>query len=111
MAATICVIFMAAAKNTWRLVPASPGVGFTVAIIQVIVPYAANLSHPERRGQLSEVSCSVFCLGSYWPDPQRARRRVAGLADDLLDSRAPMILVITLIHTGLPRGEPELKLS
>ena len=67
LVATICLVLMATARNIWRLALASLGVGFTGAIVHVIVPYAANLSHPELRGAtvgMLEPSCRAFCLES-----------------------------------------------
>jgi predicted MFS family arabinose efflux permease len=110
--ATACLILMATAKNLWWLVLASMGVGFTGAIVHVIVPYAANLSPPERRGATVGTVLSGLLFGIL------LARTLSGLTSAWLGWRAIywiaaalMLIVATLIHSNFPRSEPELKLS
>jgi predicted MFS family arabinose efflux permease len=91
---------------------ASLGVGFTGAIVHVIVPYAANLSSPERRGATVGTVLSGLLLGIL------LARTASGLVGAWLGWRtiywiaaALMLLVALLVHHGLPRSEPELRLS
>jgi predicted MFS family arabinose efflux permease len=91
---------------------ASLGVGFTGAIVHVIVPYAANLSSSERRGATVGTVLSGILLGIL------LARTASGLVGAWLGWRAIywiaaalMLLVALLVHYGLPRSEPELRLS
>ena len=44
LAACICLVAMATARNLWWLATASFGIGLTAATVHVIVPYAAHLA-------------------------------------------------------------------
>jgi predicted MFS family arabinose efflux permease len=110
--AAICLVGMATAKSLLGLVAASLGVGFSGAIVHLIVPYAANLSHPERRGTTVGTVLSGLLFGIL------LARTLSGLVGVWLGWRgiywiaaAMMIFVATLIHKWLPRSEPELRLS
>ena len=112
LAATGCLILMASAQREWWLALASLGVGFTGAIVHVIIPYAANLSSPERRGATVGTVLSGILLGIL------LARTASGLVGAWLGWRAIywiaaalMLLVALLVHHGLPRSEPELRLS
>ena len=112
LAATGCLILMASAQRVWWLALASLGVGFTGAIVHVIIPYAANLSSPERRGATVGTVLSGLLLGIL------LARTASGLVGAWLGWRAIywmaaalMLLVALLVHYGLPRSEPELRLS
>jgi predicted MFS family arabinose efflux permease len=112
LAATACLVLMASAQRVWWLGLASLGVGFTGAIVHVIVPYAANLSSPERRGATVGTVLSGILLGIL------LARTASGLVGAWLGWRAIywiaaalMLLVALLVHHGLPRSEPELRLS
>ena len=112
LAATGCLILMASAQRVWWLALASLGVGFTGAIVHVIIPYAANLSSPERRGATVGTVLSGILLGIL------LARTASGLVGAWLGWRAIywiaaalMLLVALLVHHGLPRSEPELRLS
>src|SRR5206468_2172997 len=50
LAASVTLILLATSHNFWWLALASLGVGLTGSIVHVIVPYAAHLAAPERRG-------------------------------------------------------------
>ena len=112
LAASLCLVLMASARNVWWLVLASLGVGFTGAIVHLIVPYAANLSAPDRRGATVGKVLSGLLFGIL------LARTLSGLVGARFGWRAIywlgallMLVVATLIHTSLPSSEPELKLS
>jgi predicted MFS family arabinose efflux permease len=112
LAASVCLVLMASAQRVWWLALASLGVGFTASIVHVIVPYAANLSSPDRRGATVGTVLSGLLLGIL------LARTASGLIGAWLGWRAIywiaavlMLVVALLVHYGLPRSEPELKLS
>jgi predicted MFS family arabinose efflux permease len=112
LAASICLVLMASAQSVWWLALAGLGVGFTGAIVHVIVPYAANLSAPDRRGATVGTVLSGLLFGIL------LARTLSGIVGAWFGWRAIywfaavlMLVVATLIHTGLPSSEPELKLS
>jgi predicted MFS family arabinose efflux permease len=112
LAATVCLLLMATSQHFWCLAVASLGIGLTGAIPHVIIPYAANLSSPERRGATVGSVLSGLLLGIL------LARTVSGLVGAWLGWRSIywiaailMLLVALLVHNGLPRSEPELNLS
>jgi predicted MFS family arabinose efflux permease len=112
LGATVCLLLMATSQHLWWLAVASLGIGLTGAIPHVIIPYAANLSSPERRGATVGSVLSGLLLGIL------LARTVSGLVGAWLGWRSIywiaailMLLVALLVHNGLPRSESELKLS
>lgn len=112
LAAAACLVLMATARHMWWLAIASLGIGCTGATPHVIIPYAANLSSPERRGATVGSVLSGLLLGIL------LARTASGLVGSWLGWRAIywvgailMLVVAVLVRFGLPRSEPELKLS
>src|SRR5258708_12435027 len=54
---------MATAHGFWWLALASLGVGLTGSTVHVIIPYAAHLAQPERRGGVVGTVMSGLLLG------------------------------------------------
>src|SRR3954452_428264 len=103
LAACIGLILLATARNFWWLALASFALGLTGSIVHVIVPYAAHLASPERRGATVGSVLSGLLLGIL------LARTVSGFAGAWLGWRsiywmaaAIMLLVAALFHTRLP---------
>lgn len=107
-ALVVALIVLAATPNAWGLVLASACVGVSASVAQQIVPFAAELAAPDRRGQavgivMSGVLCGLL-LG----------RAVGGVVGDHWGWRATYWLgaVLTalawlVLRVKLPHSEPQ----
>ena len=107
-ALVVALIVLAATPNAWGLVLASACVGISASVAQQIVPFAAELAAPDRRGQavgivMSGVLCGLL-LG----------RAVGGVVGDHWGWRATYWLgaVLTalawlVLRVKLPHSEPQ----
>lgn len=104
----VALVCLAAAPNAWSLVVASAVVGISASVAQQVVPFAAELAPPGRRGQVvGTVMTGVLCgllLG----------RAVGGFTGDHWGWRATFWLgaVMTAIAwlvllVKLPHSEPK----
>jgi predicted MFS family arabinose efflux permease len=112
IAASLCLTFMASAHGFWWLALASFGVGLTGSIVHVIIPYAAHLAHPERRGSIVGTVMSGLLLGIL------LARTLSGLMGAWFGWRsiywlaaALMLIIATLFQFGLPSSLPAVKMS
>lgn len=112
LAACVTLILLATARNFWWLALASLGVGLTGSIVHVIVPYAAHLAAPERRGATVGSVLSGLLLGIL------LARTVSGFAGAWLGWRSMywiaagiMLVVATLFKTRLPTSDPSVQMS
>jgi predicted MFS family arabinose efflux permease len=107
LAASICLVLMATARERWWLVLAAFGIGLTAAVVHVIVPYAAHLAPAERRGSAVGFVLSGLLFGIL------LARTLSGLLAAWLGWRSVYWLaaIIALIIAGLfqwqlPRSKP-----
>jgi predicted MFS family arabinose efflux permease len=112
LAASLTLILMATVSNYWWLAVASFGVGLTGSVVHVIVPYAAHLALPARRGATIGAVLSGLLLGIL------LARTVSGFAGAILGWRAMywiaaglMLSVAALFQTGLPKSGPVVQMS
>ncbi len=112
LAASLCLVLMATAREFWWLVLAAFGIGLTAAVVHVIVPYAAHLAPAERRGSAVGSVLSGLLFGIL------LARTLSGLFAAWLGWRAVYWLAaaIALIIAGLfrwqlPKNEPAAGLS
>jgi predicted MFS family arabinose efflux permease len=112
LAACICLVAMATARNLWWLATASFGIGLTAATVHVIVPYAAHLAPEGRRGSVVGTVMSGLLLGIL------LARTVSGLLGAWFGWRLPyllsallMLVIAALYRSRLPRSEPSSRLS
>ena len=109
---SICLALMASARNFPWLAMASFGIGVTAATVHVIVPFAAHLASPERRGATVGGVLAGLLFGillartfsgllSAWAGWRLIYWLAAGL----------MLLLAALIRWALPISQPELQLS
>jgi predicted MFS family arabinose efflux permease len=112
LAACICLVAMATARNLWWLATASFGIGLTAATVHVIVPYAAHLAPEARRGSVIGTVMSGLLLGIL------LARTVSGLLGAWFGWRLPyllsallMLVIAALYRSRLPRSEPSSRLS
>ena len=112
LAACICLVAMATARNLWWLATASFGIGLTAATVHVIVPYAAHLAPKARRGSVIGTVMSGLLLGIL------LARTVSGLLGAWFGWRLPyllsallMLVIAALYRSRLPRSEPSSTLS
>jgi predicted MFS family arabinose efflux permease len=112
LAACICLVAMATARNLWWLAIASFGIGLTAATVHVIVPYAAHLAPEARRGSVIGTVMSGLLLGIL------LARTVSGLLGAWFGWRLPyllsavlMLVIAALYRSRLPRSEPSSTLS
>lgn len=112
VAASACLALMAGARNFAWLALASFGIGMTGAAVHVIVPFAAHLASPARRGAAVGTVLGGLLLGIL------LARTFSGLLGAWAGWRAiywlasgMMLLLAMLIRAGLPRSEPEVNLS
>jgi predicted MFS family arabinose efflux permease len=112
LAASICLALMGSAQGFVWLALASFGVGVTGATVHVIVPFAAHLSPPTRRGATVGAVLSGLLVGIL------LARTLSGLVGAWLGWRAIywfaavlMLVLAAWIRAGLPQSTPELKLS
>ena len=108
----VALVCLAAAPNAWLLVIASAVVGISGSVAQQVVPFAAELAAPSRRGQvvgivMSGVLCGIL-LG----------RAVGGLTADHWGWRATFWLgaamtaiVWVMLLVRLPHSEPKTRHS
>jgi predicted MFS family arabinose efflux permease len=112
VAESVCLALMAGAQNYVWLALASLGIGVAASTVHLIVPFAAQLASPARRGAAVGAVLSGLLLGIL-----RART-FSGLLGAWLGWRAIyclasvlMLLFAVLIRAGLPRSKPTLALS
>ena len=91
LAACICLVAMATARNLWWLATASFGIGLTAATVHVIVPYAAHLAPKARRGSVIGTVMSGLLLGIL------LARTVSGLLGAWFGWRLPYLLSALLM--------------
>ncbi len=111
-AEAVCLAMMATAQNVVWLSLASFGVGLTASTVHVIVPFAAQLASPARRGATVGAVLSGLLFGIL------LARTFSGLLTAWMGWRAiywvaagMMLLLAVLIRVGLPKSRPELTLS
>lgn len=104
-ALVLALICLAAAPNAWGLVLASVIVGISASVAQQIVPFAAELAAPSRRGQvvgivMSGVLCGLLLgrafggfLGDHWG------WRVTYWVGAILTAMAWLLLLAKLPHS------------
>ena len=109
---SVCLALMAGAQNFAWLALASFGIGISAATVHLIVPFAAHLAAPSRRGATVGTVLSGLLLGIL------LARTFSGLIGAWLGWRAIywiaaalMLLLAALIRVALPASKPELKLS
>ncbi len=112
LAACVGLILLATARNVWWLALGSFAVGLTGSIVHVIVPYAAHLSSPERRGTTVGSVLSGLLLGIL------LARTVSGFVGAWFGWRAiywiaagVMLVVALLFKTRLPKCNPVVQMS
>jgi predicted MFS family arabinose efflux permease len=112
LAACFGLILLATARNFWWLALASFAVGLTGSIVHVIVPYAAHLASPERRGATVGSVLSGLLLGIL------LARTVSGFVGAWFGWRsiywiaaAIMLVVAALFQTRLPSSGPVIRIS
>jgi len=108
----VFLALMASAQNYLWLAAASLGIGIAGATVHLIVPFAAQLASPARRGRTVGAVLSGLLFGIL------LARTFSGLLGQWMGWRsiywlasAMMLLLAVLIRLGLPRSKPELKLS
>ena len=111
-AESVCLALMASAQTYLWLALAGLGIGVTGATVHLIVPFAAQLASPTRRGTTVGAVLSGLLFGIL------LARTFSGLLGAWLGWRAiywlasaMMLLLAVLIRLGLPRSRPILKLS
>jgi predicted MFS family arabinose efflux permease len=109
---SVCLAAMASAQSYLWLALASLGIGVAGATVHLIVPFAAQLASPARRGAAVGSVLSGLLFGIL------LARAFSGLLGSWLGWRAIywlasviMLLLAVLIRLGLPRSKPTLKLS
>jgi predicted MFS family arabinose efflux permease len=109
---SVCLALMAGAQSYLWLAMASLGIGISAAAVHLIVPFAAHLASPARRGAAVGAVLSGLLLGIL------LARTFSGLLGAWFGWRSiywlasvTMLLLAALIRIGLPRSEPTLKLS
>lgn len=103
----VCLVGMALAPHIYVVILMSLLLGFATMTPQYIIPFAANLSSPEKRGQTIGMIMSGMLLGIL------LARTVAGFVGDLFGwrvmfgSAAVVLLVLAFIlRSVLPQSEP-----
>jgi predicted MFS family arabinose efflux permease len=109
---SVFLALMAAAQNYIWLALASLGIGIAGSTVHLIVPFAAQLASPARRGAAVGAVLSGLLFGIL------LARTFSGLLGAWLGWRsiywlasATMLLLAVLIRLGLPRSKPTLTLS
>jgi predicted MFS family arabinose efflux permease len=112
LSAAACLSLMASARSFPWLALASFGIGLTASTVHVIVPFAAHLASPARRGAAVGAVLSGLLFGIL------GARTLSGLLGAWIGWRAVywlasvlMLLLALLIRSALPSSQPELKLS
>jgi predicted MFS family arabinose efflux permease len=111
-AEALCLALMASAQNYLWLGAASLGIGIAASTVHLIVPFAAQLASPARRGVAVGAVLSGLLFGIL------LARTFSGLLGAAFGWRTIywiaaglMLLLAVLIRFGLPRSKPSLKLS
>jgi predicted MFS family arabinose efflux permease len=109
---SVCLALMAGAQSYLWLALASLGVGIAASTVHLIVPFAAQLASPARRGAAVGAVLSGLLFGIL------LARTFSGLLGAWMGWRAiywiasiMMLLLAILIRLGLPQSKPTLKLS
>jgi len=109
---SVCLALMAGAQNFAWLALASFGIGLTASTVHIIVPFAAHLASPIRRGAAVGAVLSGLLFGIL------LARIFSGLLGAWMGWRAIywlasvlMLALAGLIRAGLPASKPDLKLS
>lgn len=112
ISAAVCLSFMASARGFAWLALASFGIGLTSSTVHIIVPFAAQLASPARRGAAVGAVLSGLLFGIL------VARTLSGLLGQWAGWRAVywvacvlMLLLAALIRAALPRSQPDLRLS
>jgi predicted MFS family arabinose efflux permease len=112
VAASVSLIAVAVARSYWWLGVASFFVGVSSATPQMLVPFAAHLATPERRGQAVGTVMSGLLIGIL------LSRVASGYVGTLLGWRAMywiaslmMLILAIVLAATLPRSEPTSRLS
>jgi predicted MFS family arabinose efflux permease len=112
IAVAVCLAAMATARTFWWLALASFGVGMAASTVHVIVPFAAHLASPARRGATVGTVLSGLLFGVL------LARTFSGLLAVWIGWRAiyaiasvMMLALAGLLRRDLPRSQPVLKLS
>jgi predicted MFS family arabinose efflux permease len=112
LAESVCLALMASARNFPWLALASLGIGIAASTVHLIVPFAAHLAPPARRGATVGAVLSGLLFGIL------LARTFSGLVGAWAGWRAVywvasllMLALAGLIRVGLPTSKPELKLS
>jgi predicted MFS family arabinose efflux permease len=109
---SVFLALMAGAQSYLWLALASLGIGIAGSTVHLIVPFAAQLASPGRRGAAvgAVLSGLLFCI--------QLARTLSGLLGAWMGWRAiywlasgMMLLLAVLIRLGLPRSKPTLTLS
>jgi len=109
---SVFLALMAAAQSYLWLALASLGIGIAASTVHLIVPFAAQLASPARRGAAVGSVLSGLLFGIL------LARTFSGLMGSWFGWRsiywlasAMMLLLAVLIRLGLPRSKPSLTLS
>ena len=112
LGAAVCLSLMASARSFPWLALASLGVGMATATVHVIVPFAAHLASPARRGAAVGIVLSGLLMGIL------LARTFSGLLGAWVGWRAVywfacvlMLLLAALIRAALPANQPEVSLT
>ena len=109
---SVFLVLIASARNYIWLALACLGIGISASTVHLIVPFAAQLASPSRRGAAVGSVLSGLLFGIL------LARTFSGLLSAWLGWRsvywlasATMLLLAFLIRLGLPRSKPTLRLS
>ncbi len=112
IAESACLAAMASARSFAWLALASLGIGIMAAAVHVIVPFAAHMASPARRGATIGTILGGLLFGIL------LARTFSGLLGTWFGWRAIywlasvlMLLLAMLIRAGLPKSRPELQLT
>ena len=112
LSGTVFLALMASARSFLWLAVAAFGIGMTTATVHVIVPFAAHLASPARRGAAVGTVLSGLLLGIL------LARTFSGLLAAWVGWRAVywtaavmMLLLAVLLRSALPSNRPELDLT
>jgi predicted MFS family arabinose efflux permease len=112
IAVSVCLALMATARTYAWLALASFGIGMAASTVHVIVPFAAHLSSPAKRGATVGTVLSGLLFGVL------LARTFSGMLAVWMGWRAiyaiasvMMLALAALLRRDLPRSQPELKLT